>query len=994
MSDYGVEFKDLGACVEFLSLTLRNRQALHLNRNDVDEIIVSGSSGREYFTVLIRGIHPDSFALLRRLARVPGLENAKNPPGGKSHTINKLLQRIRLIPRMESPGANGVAVALFDAKDRQYRDWHTQLLDMGCGDIRVGFIEPRRESDGLTHLLLVGQVPKGFCPPGDWTLGRDREAVRAVAFYRLHNATDCPYYVEWDYEHPLTDLDHLYDLTDTQSRMVLICADSPRNNRAGRGQNKPAKMEPRWLCLEEREFGHIFQFQKTPLYLPQDEAAPSVYLTSRSPSGDAVLDLHVKRDSRSVTATAESIENDIAWHQRAIEDLVRDHRTAHLIRRENIYLAFVFRQMLAAGGEDTGPAPALNPSFRRLLEQPYGYLQHMKYGFYEDPHPTEGERYGLHVVIDTRPATHSQLLTQLADEVFIQRADWHEWHLPLFVRYGDEIRPRLEDESLVSLIRTLLWEGHADPTEPVLLRTLPQRDGDDGRQPWEILYVTGMKPLTDLECFRFLNDRFSAHLLEFRRQIPQDVEEELTQSVAQATRHAMELQEQVLNAAEEGISTAETHWQVVDENIRAIEGQTRTLADAVGEMERTIESTLATWDKFFLSVLKSNQTLMQGGVAAFKAYESAHTEALQKMTEYEQGLQNVNDKLTQDNQALEDRRKSLVDVDGKCGASEKQLKASLKDVSDLQSAVMRRVAEVDAKVNRALLETNEQIETVSQEVDELDGKIQALREAQFLLQERKAELESRKATLQRMAQENETLAEENEDLARENEKKSQEIDVVKQDIARERHELDEKRRELSQRFKDHQDELLQIRKQRHEVDEQTDKLDSEIKQIEPVRRKLEADQTNLQAKEKRLEDEKAKLDALKKKNEAEAKQLGTMAEEMDKEKTEVLREFRILMERGRLRGRKLRKFKKIHEELRTLVGPKELPSNTMAEEIDKEKSEILRDFGIIMEKRRLQDRKLRKLKKIHKELLALLGPKDLPEMGPAPEPWYKKLFRI
>jgi hypothetical protein len=101
----------------------------------------------------------------------------------------------------------------------------------------------------------------------------------------------------------------------------------------------------------------------------------------------------------------------------------------------------------------------------------------------------------------------------------------------------------------------------------------------------------------------------------------------------------------------------------MSQSIRTIEGQTKVLGGAVDEMERTIGSTLAVWSKFFLDVLKSNETLMQGGVAAIKAYETAHAEAIQKITDYERGVLNVTDELTKDNQALErasETAKSLV----------------------------------------------------------------------------------------------------------------------------------------------------------------------------------------------------------------------------------------------------------------------------------------------------------------------------------------------
>jgi septal ring factor EnvC (AmiA/AmiB activator) len=852
-ADYAVEFKDFSACVDFLSLMLQNRAALHVNRTDFDSIVVSGAGEREYFTVLLRGVAEDKLELLRGLARAPGVPtDVQNDLRGELHTINEFLQRIRLVPHMESPGGNGIAVALFGAQDRQYRDWHTQLLDMGCGGIRAGFVEDTPANDYLSHILLVDRVPASFDPPRDWVQGQGREGTRALTFYRLRNQRDCPFYVEWDYDCPLGDVDGLYDLTEAQCHTMLICADSPQRERGGRNGPPPERMEPHWLCLGEHEVKHIFQFPETPLCLPQGEAARRVDLEARSPSGDAVLDLRVKRDSRSVGATPGSIENDIAWHQRAIEELMRDHRTAHTIRQESLYLAFLFRQILPADAQGADGIPPLNPNFRRLLEQPYTYLRHMKYGFYEDPASTETEPYGLHVVIDDHPGTYGQLLTQLADEVFIQRSEWHEWGLPLFVRHGDEVRPRLEHESLKDPIRELLWKDHADNDVPVLLRTLPHRDGSDERQSWEIVYVRDTKLLTSHECFQFLNDRFSAHLLAFRRDIPGDLQEELKQNKVQVTQQTKELEQAVCDAADKGIKDAEEHWETVEKEIDEVEKDSKRLAAVVAEMERTIAAAPGDWSKFFLDILKSNETLMRAGVEAFQAYREAHGEALKKIDDYERGLQEVNATLVADNQKLDARSTELTALDAQCRDAEAKLKELLKVVAVQLHHVQRKITKTNEDIGAEVGRVATKIRQLSEQVKAVEEKIAVAKAAQKRLLAVQKELSDRETELKALDDENKRLHDDNEATKKR-------LAAMAAEILATRAALLKEEKELAAKVEEYQRLLDGIRRRRAEVAEQKRKLDTDIPEHQEEWKTLTKQYEQLKATQQMLESQEKSL---------------------------------------------------------------------------------------------------------------------------------------
>ena len=74
-------------------------------------------------------------------------------------------------------------------------------------------------------------------------------------------------------------------------------------------------------------------------------------------------------------------------------------------------------------------------------------------------------------MFNDRPESHAQLLTSLADEVYVQREQWRAWGLHLFVRRGDDVRPRLEDDDSMRLVRELLWRGDHPSDRPILLRT-------------------------------------------------------------------------------------------------------------------------------------------------------------------------------------------------------------------------------------------------------------------------------------------------------------------------------------------------------------------------------------------------------------------------------------------------------------------------------------------------------------------------------------------
>lgn len=814
---YAVEFVDLSACLEFLYLLVHNSAALCIGRSDFDSIRVSRSGGKETLTILVRGIDQDALGLLQSLAKVARIETQeKDAQSGSCLTINGLLQQIPPIPRAQPPGENGIAVALFEAEDRSYREWYMQLLDMGCTDIRVGYIQPDESNGKLSHLFLVNHVPDGFFPPSDWNGELGSGTVRSRVFYRLRPADSCRFYIEWGYGCPFEDMDRLYDLSVMRCHLMLICADSPAPTRAGKRAARTRERQPRWLCVNEPHIKHMFKGGETFLRVAGMQAASMVPLTAREPSEEPpTLDLGVRRTHQGMAAKVELLDSQIAWHERAIDELTRDRKAAQRVRQENVYLAFAFRQILT-NSDPAGLAPALAPGFRQLLEQPYSRLRHLLYGFYEDPLSQGTDRCGLHIVIDERPSAHGQLLTQLADDVFVQRSDWHKWDLPLFVRYGDELTPRLDDEALAPLVRKLIWKDRSKE-DPVLIRTLPQAGSSDEQPSWQALYVTDAKPLTESEFFQFFNDRFSAHVLEFRKEIPHDIETELGREAIQVTQHTRELQQQIASTVASGIREAETYWRQVDQEIRQIEDEAKKLSNGVADIEKAIESSLAVWSQLLRDFIASNEALTRSGAASYAQYMASHSALMANVDDYAKGLIEVEKTLESDRAKLEERQKQLADLDAGCQQAETQLQDSMCAVSAEQDKVQQKILQVNTKVTQAVSDTRSELEATRGRVSALDVRIRTLEEQRRELQHQQQILETREQAANKLTAENDSRREENRKKQAELDAKDVEIKQTRAAVAHQREELAERRTAILRDEAECAQSLLQVRRQKAEV---------------------------------------------------------------------------------------------------------------------------------------------------------------------------------
>jgi hypothetical protein len=764
MSRYAVEFRDVSACIEFLYLILQNKAALRLDRSDFDRIIVSSHDRQDRFTVVIRRIQKSRLDLLRELARAPGTEIASGKlPTGQEYTINDFLQQVKLVRSIDSVGENGLAIALFKANEEQYQEWYTQLLDMGCRGIHVGKVEPCEETARLNYFILVESVPKGFAPPADWNQGCGWGAGRALVFYRLHGDEDCRVYVEWGYTYPLDDVDHIFEFDKTQCHTVLICADDPKNLRQSSDNDVLDAMRPQWLYLSEHDMRDIFTVTDRSYRLEVVSGKRPVSLKPLAVPGKSVLKLHVKKDGRGTANSVESIERDIAWHEQTIDDLKRDHNIAHQIHREPIYLAYIFYQSLQSTDKPESSSLILNRNFRRFLEKPYTHLRHLKYAFCDLPKEalsTGAEVYGLHVVIDTQSSSYNQIFTQLADAVFIQRKDWYEWGLPLYVQYGSDLRPRLDDPSWVPVMRSRLWqtEGHAED-EPVLLWVPP---GATNHDDWQALFIKDTVILTEHECFGFLNKQFPAKRLAFIKDTPKHIKSDLLLKDTEVTHGIESLKSHILTAADEGIQAVEVYWGKVDKDIQRVQKDTKKLDSHVEQIDETTRRWTGDWSTFFNSVLVSNENLMRSGVEVFENYRKKHAKLVGKLTDYEKGLCDVKKKMDEDDKAIDAEQTKLDDLDKQCAAMEKRVKEKLPIFHKHHEESTQKINTAKETVNRLLTQKEKDLQTINGKIKALDGMILTLQKKATQLKDAQKELKQKEASEERLKRDNEALEKENE----------------------------------------------------------------------------------------------------------------------------------------------------------------------------------------------------------------------------------------
>ncbi len=711
MADIGVQFTDLGNCLEFIETLLSNARRVRIRREQVDEIFVNHKGERRRYTAVVRGADDAALTLIQQLVRGKQIEDVDKPEG-EPRTLNELLESIVLAPKPHPDAGLCLAVALFSSKPADLREKYSEMIQLGCRELQVGFVEPTAANRKLSHLILAAQVPKGFAPPLSWARHTDWGG-RALAFYRIRPEDECPFYVEWGFEHPVPWLDKYYDYDKNSDRGLFVCAMDPNIDRTESEFQKGHA--PYWLTIEQNDWTGIFHVPDEALDLEAMDVAPRVELTPRIDGDHGVLPLRVQPDNQAARGTLDAIESQIATHQQAIERLQRD-RSDSLNRQGTVRIAYVFEQPLDGGDDEgEGAGPGLTATFERFMDQPYGFLEHFRYGFFDDPSdPTKG----LHVVIDGRRVDHAQVMSQPIAEVYVQRQDWHG-RLELFVRQGDILRPRIEDDEMITLMRRVIWEDHDhDPREPVFLRSIPGQ----GRAGWEAIYLEGMKSLTDSDVFRFFNERFPRHIIPFRDEVPDDVVRQIEGRRTNLDHNTGELEDQVVAAVTSRVDVTEDKWKIVSCRIDSITARMENHNVAIDKVETTIEAFKEEWDAFIGKVLQSDSDLKSTLVKAFSEYRDAATARDVELGAVEAAQLEVHTALEQDQEALDRRKEALEAAAPELENLAAGVSASFPPIEVRQREVEEAAKELNSQVQDRIRETESRIERSKQTVKTLDER--------------------------------------------------------------------------------------------------------------------------------------------------------------------------------------------------------------------------------------------------------------------------------
>lgn len=832
MAEYRFEFKVLGEAVEFLELVLRNALAMGFTKRDVHLEVRAAGPGQALYVVVISHAPEGVGNRLLALARCPVYTSPAGWQPGEKLTVNEFLERVQLVAQPQMPAGRPLAVLLFGASDKAFRVRYNELLDIGCRGLQAGVVQGTVGSQAVSHVLMVDAPPATFWPPADWAAPAD-DHCRAIACYRLRPAADCRLYVQWEHEHPLRSVEELYDFHEPRLHAVFALAASATGPGAASS----------WVRIRQEDYAGIFSLPEQRLQLaPLADAEPCAL--QPAPAGHTLtFDFAVQPAARSTSTSLEALETQIAQHQRAIADLRRDYRGAHALRRQPIYLAYVFEQ-----GLSTNPAepPALSPTFARFLDQPYGQLQHMDYGFYEVAQP-DGGRLGLHIVFDNRPESHTQLLTSLADEVYVQRAQWREWELNLFVRRGDDVRPRLDAAELEPLVRRLLW-GPGQRGR-VLLRARPRPAGDaTNGHGWELLHVAETVALYSALAFRFLNDRFARPVLAYRLEVAPDLRDRLDKADVAVDEACTQLEGRILEAVQSRLQAAETRWKTADEHLEIARRRTEECEASATAVQAAIDAFPQTWVAFVETILTADQKLHAEKIATVETYRKAQAALVKLQADHQTALEGVRQQVEHDEQLVRQHRALYDHVEhdvqrliGELGRSVNAFGRRQAEVLDLLGEQQR-----DAKAQAAAAQA--QLAEAQSRKRDLDSELRRLHEIRDSLAREQADIER--------------LRRQTEDSRRQNQAHRTRLDAEQQKLTDQRRSLEALHTEVVQLEARVTDQRLATEREQHTLTQQKleatatlTRLDEQVRQARTALAEQERRRRELQETLQRLREE-------------------------------------------------------------------------------------------------------------------------------------------
>ncbi len=824
---FRIEFQELGDCLEFVDLVLRNKSKLQIRRRDVQLEANSQADDRNVFAVTLERVSETAGTTLLRLARCEAFETERQWPEGEPLTINKLLGRVRLVPQSNMPPGRSLAILLFNAAEPEFRRQYTELLEMGCEGIRVGLIDPAAAAQNLSHVILVESPPTTFWPPAAW-LKPNGDRSWTVACYRWRDDADCRLYVQWGYEHPVDRVEHLYfDYYDHEDRDKHTYDRDPYHRVfALHGFEESATPKPQWIDVRKTDYEEIFSLGSQKLELKIESPIPTVDLHPASSDRGLALSLRVQRQARGTSCSLEALETQIAHHQQAVAELQRDYRLAHALRQQAIYLAYIFEQDL---DDDSDQPPRLCATFARFLEQPYTELEQMDYAFYELPQEN-GRRRGLHIVFDNRSESHGRVLTSLADEVYVQRDEWRtgEWNLPLFVRNGDDLRPRLDDPALGRKIRELFWTDGNPKKERLLLRSVSGAGGN-GDRPWEALYVRQTTPLAEREtaasstrgadCFRFLNDQFCSQVVEFRPKVPPKLEQVVEDASVRVTDRCNQLERRILEAVQERIDFGEKKWQQVDVKIHEVVAKTEQYDKEVSAAELAISAFPGRWTTFVEQVLTAHENLHQTKIDAAKEYQRVQDAVDNAEKTHATALMDVERRVQQDIYAVVDRKQKYETV-------EQRADSLLTDLTDKVASFHQQQEQVELELTDRLTVAQDKTHTVETRLTELQAARQELQNQLRTLTLQQANLVSERKEVDK--------------LRRQAEDSQSDIESQRSTLERDRERLELKRQEIQDLRNKLQEGRSRYDTERSDVDKTHDRLRQEKQELGQNQTKLDS----------------------------------------------------------------------------------------------------------------------------------------------------------
>ncbi len=141
------------------------------------------------------------------------------------------------------------------------------------------------------------------------------------------------------------------------------------------------------------------------------------------------------------------LDKQIDRERHVLQDLERNRARVANDEHDEVYFAYCFDQE----GIDQ-----LNPRLVQLMQQRLGTLAHYDYAFCR---PDRGTAY--HVVLSNRSHRQLGFSLQQADRVYFQPVQWRRWGVNLFLPYGSDLAPRIDNDDAIPVLQEILKKSQS-----------------------------------------------------------------------------------------------------------------------------------------------------------------------------------------------------------------------------------------------------------------------------------------------------------------------------------------------------------------------------------------------------------------------------------------------------------------------------------------------------------------------------------------------------